>query len=970
MKSWTPPINEMVEKVLSSVKKETDRQYFFSRLNNPLWVGPLRERGYFDSPPRVKQLPDGYVQYPHWPELAYLVSIAGEVTDQIIDIVLALPKTDNPRVYDDILAIALKLEGQDSARLLPKLVEYTELENQFLAHRYPELLQHWTTQGNIDEALEIVKILIPFEDDPRAREKQQLRKKDPNTSRSSLEPAPRFHQWEYQQILENGVRPLAENKPYQVASILTDTVANMIRMRVHREDLDKRRDEDYSEIWCRRLDKPDRDYQDVKETLVHTLTYACEQVYNKAPESIDALDQVLRNQRWKVFKRLRQQLYASHPNDQTLPWIRELILGHGDYSEWEHHYEFQLMIRQASEHFGPELLSEGEQSTIVDAILSGPSKENFREWMGDQYSEEAFQLRQRYFHRVQLRPFVSLLNGDVQRYFDGLDGEALAEAVTDESYSPYGGASGGTVSYRSPKSAEDLESFTDEELLTYLNDWNEEHRDKDNWLVEINISALAGVFQSLFKDRIVQDGERLAFWIAHRDEIRRPIYVAAMVKAMQEMVKDKNFENLGQWIEFGAWVLSHPDSERMEGQPEPGDESRNHPDWGSSRRAVVDFIDACVNKDTDAPVTVRDGFADLLHQVCNQFDWRLDRDRPVLLNHNDPIAEAINNTRSRALESLVNFGFWIRRHLSEDPVPEVTDILSERMAEDAETSLTRPEHALLGMHFGNLCAFNRDWAIEKRGILFPQADAPVWRDAFGSYIRYNRPDKVTFETLRGEFEYALENLNDLTVAKEEGEDLVDKLGHHLFIYYLWQVYPLTGEESLLARFYDKTSDDRKRWAQLFDYAGRSLSNSGKHLDKALTDRAVAYFDWRFEAAEPQEMQEFTFWLNAECLDAEWRLRSYAKILDLGCGKDVGLSLEVKTLKKLLPDHLSLVVECFTSITDAMEQGTQIYISADEAKPILRAGLNAEDPKVRESAEHARENLLQRGRFEFLDMNEM
>jgi len=967
MKSWTPPTNEMIEKVVTSLKKETDRQYFFSKLKNPLWIEPLRERGYFSNPPEVKQLPDGYVQYPHWPELTYLVTIAGEATGQIIDIVLALPKTDNLRIYDDILAIALKLEGQESARLLPKLVEYTELKNQFLADRYPDLLQHWAAQGNIDEALEIVKRLIPFRKDPKAQEKQQLCKKNPNALGTSLEPAPRFDQWEYQQILEKGVRPLAENEPYQVACILIDAVASMIRLGMHPEDLDNGRDEDYSEIWCRRLDKPDRDYQDVKDTLVHTLTYACEQIYDKTPESIDALDQALRNQRWKVFKRLRQHLYASYPDEKTLPWIRELILGHEDHSKWEHHYEFQLMIRKASEHFGLQLLSEGERSAIFDAILSGPSKEDFREWMGERYSEDAFQQRRRYFHRMQLRPFAELMAGEVRRYFEQLEDETQPGTVSDDNYSPYSGVRTGWVTHQSPRSLENLESFTDERLLTYLNDWDNEHHNKDNWLVEINISALAGVFQSLLKERIVPSDERLAFWMAHRDKIARPIYVAAMVKVMQELVKDKNFGNFDQWIEFCAWVLSHPEPERVEGQPDPRDESRDHPDWGSSRRAVVDFIDACVNKDTDAPVTARVGLAKLLQQVCNQFDWRLDHDRPVLLNRDDPITEAINNTRSRALESLVNFGFWIRRHLPEDPVPEVTDILSKRMARDVEFPLTRPEHALLGMHFGDLCALNRDWAIDQRRVLFPRGNIDIWQNAFSSYVRYSRPVKVTFEILRGEFEYALENLNVLAAAKGDSRGLVDRLGQHIFTYYLWQVYPLAGEESLLARFYDKTSDDRKHWAQLFKHVGYILRNSGKHLDKELTDRAVAYFDWRLEAAEPLELQKFTFWLQAECFDPEWRLQSYSKILDLGCGKNMRLSLEVEALNKLLPDHQSLVVECFAKITDAMDQDTQMYISADEATPILRVGLNAENLQVRENAERARENLLRLGRFDYLDV---
>jgi hypothetical protein len=221
--------------------------------------------------------------------------------------------------------------------------------------------------------------------------------------------------------------------------------------------------------------------------------------------------------------------------------------------------------------------------------------------------------------------------------------------------------------------------------------------------------------------------------------------------------------------------------------------------------------------------------------------------------------------------------------------------------------------------------------------------------------------------MSGEFEFALENLSVLTTAKEYGWELVDRLGQHLFAYYLWEVYPLLSDESLLERFYDKTNRDRKRWARLFDHVGHSLRNSGKHLDKSLTDRAIAYFDWRLEAAELIELQEFTFWLEAECFDPEWRLRSYSKILDLGLGKEVRLFQEVETLNELLPDHLSLVVECFAKITDAIDQANQMHISVNEAKSILKAGLNAEDSQIREDAERARENLLRLGSFVYLDI---
>ncbi len=963
----TPIEIERVMQLLES--RGSNYDYFFQNANDAVWLKYLSERGYFLNPPDAEQTAEGHYVAPWWPPIEYLLRIFDAAPAEVMDIISALPNTNNFRVLECILRIILKA---DSAVALLRFSRFITsfLENSRWGYDLIISLmkKSYIFDPQLSEVTPVLLLkLVEFHRDPREDEKHSLRKENPETWSTSLEPIPGFHQWEYQRILEQGVRPLAEREPYQVSRVLIDAVASMIRLGMYPEDFEKEGDQDYSEIWCRRLDKPDRDYQNMKETLVQTLTYACEQVYDKAPESIDALDQALRNHRWTVFKRLRQHLYASHPNDQTLPWIREQILGHKDYPKWEHHYEFQLMVRKACEHFGPRLLSEDERKQIFGSILSGPSKEDFRERVSERYSEEAFQQRQRYFHRVQLRPFAALLSEDVRRYFDELEGETQGESVTDDSYSPYGGVTGGTVSYRSPKSAEDLESLTDEELLTYLNEWDEEHRDKDNWLVEINISALAGVFQSMFKEKIVSDGERQAFWLANRDRVARPVYVVAMLKAMLELIKEKDFENLEQWIEFCAWVLSHPDTPLVEGQPEPRDESCDHPDWSSSRRAVVDFIDASVNKDTDAPIAVRDGLAALLRQACCQFDWRLDHDRPVLLNRDDPITEAINNTRSRALESLVNFGFWVRRQLPEDHLPEVTDILAKRIAEDAEIPLTRPENALLGMHFGNICTLNRDWAARRREIIFPQANESVWRDAFGSYIRFNRPVKLTFEILRDEFEYAIENLNILANEKGDGNELIDRLGQHLFTYYLWEVYPLTGDESLLKRFYDETKDDRERWGQLFDHVGRSLRNSGRQLDKALTERIIAFFDWRFEAAEPLELKEFTFWLEAECLDPDWRLQSYSMILDLVLGKDVGLSFQVGTLNKLLSNHLVLVVECFSKITDAIDQGAQMYISANEAKPILKAGLNAEDPQVRENAERARENLLRLGRFDYLDI---
>ena len=71
MKSWKKPTSELIEKALGSFKKEHHRKYFFSRLENPLWLKPLAERGCFKYPPKAQRFDDGTVQFAYWPEIQY-----------------------------------------------------------------------------------------------------------------------------------------------------------------------------------------------------------------------------------------------------------------------------------------------------------------------------------------------------------------------------------------------------------------------------------------------------------------------------------------------------------------------------------------------------------------------------------------------------------------------------------------------------------------------------------------------------------------------------------------------------------------------------------------------------------------------------------------------------------------------------------------------------------------------------------
>ena len=953
-------INSMLELI---TRRGANYRFFLGYVENPAWIPILKDQGFFNTPPNVKPTDDGYVIYPFWSPLSYLKRVANNVPEQVVDILADIPETDNPRVLQEICEIACDIENIElSLKLKPWFTRYIKSPHKQIGlyDLIVKIVNRWIggSKDSLKAALELSKIVVSFRADSMSEEKQV----------HQLELSPRFEEWEYQQILEKGIRPLCEKEPYQIARILIDATATMIRLSRHRGYLD--REEDSSEIWCPRLNQSDQNYLNTKEMLVHTLAFACEKVYGKSPESIEALDQLLRNQRWKVFTRLRQHLYALIPNEQTLPWIREFILQYKDYDNPDYGYEFQQMIRTACEHFGARLLDEEERTTIFDAILSTPSREEFLKRMGDQFTEEGFQQWQRDFHRKQLQPFGRLLTGESQSYFQELeDGEE--KPLSDEDYSPFGKTEVRMISNHSPCSSEDLAGLGDEELLTYINTWQEErpwykeNRYEDDQWVEINIRALADTFQIVFKDTIISDEKRLKFWLANRDRIERPIYVRAIVRAIQEHVKEQHYERLGLWFEFCEWVLSHPDAKRDHG--ERGDESREHSDWGSSRRAVGDFIGECLKEETNVPFTARESLANILRLLCTQFDRRLDIDEPTLLNRNDQITEAINNTRSCALQDLVKFSLWVRRHDDKDKVPEVTSILEARFKAEAYYPLTMPERAILGMYYGQLWGVNQTWAVEHKAVFFPQNNLPMWIEAFGGFLCFNSPFKPIFEVLRDDFVLALDHLADLQEIKVSIRELPDLLGQHLFAYYLWEVYPLNGEESLLEKFYEKTIEDKQRWANLFDHVGRSLRNSGKHLEEDLRDRIFDLFNWRLEQKEPEELREFTFWLEAECLDPDWRLDTYVKILDVGQPDDWSISIALDILNEMLESHTAKVVECFIKMVDAINQGKRIYIDADKAKPILKAGLDSEDESVYKNAERAQENLLRAGYSSFLDI---
>ena len=133
------------------------------------------------------------------------------------------------------------------------------------------------------------------------------------------------------------------------------------------------------------------------------------------------------------------------------------------------------------------------------------------------------------------------------------------------------------------------------------------------------------------------------------------------------------------------------------------------------------------------------------------------------------------------------------------------------------------------------------------------------------------------------------------------------------------------------------------------------------------ERAKEFAVWRLKQGDESELEGFWIWLEAECLEAEWRLNFFSRTLDICHQKGAMLFGVVGKLEAFLPEHPGAVIECFGKLTDNLDTD-RFTVQEDAGKNILKAGLESSDEDMNRNARRALENLLRRGRSEFLDIS--
>ncbi len=927
-----------VKQALATIKQRADYEYFFSRLSSPEWLTPLLEEGLFRKPPAAIAEGD-YVRFPFWPESSFLARVANKAPEEAARVLSVIPETDNVRIHQDLVDIALQIDADAAARWSIREAKWIAGQRRLhfvLPEKVAKLIAKLAEARLTDAALGLARALFGVLPDQRQDDVEKA-----SEFRLPPNPTARCDAWQYSEALKIVAPSLARTVGLPALDVFAALLAEAVRLS---SDRDRAPGVDYSFIWRDLIEADDSDETDVRDALVSAVRDIAVDVAQDS-ETTKAVVERLEARGWDVFRRIAfHVLSATKTAERTA--IRDHLVNREAFVDPSIRHEYVMLLRAA---FGS--LEPSDRTTILGWIEQGPDRDDMRarheQFTGKPPSEEEIAKWVEHWQRDRLSPLRDSLPPAWRARFDDL----VARYGPPEFDLVLHRTSAGTHGLRSPLEREKISELGGPELRAFLKNWSPEGP-------ELEGPSRTGLAQTL-------EGLDAAFFERESGSAEAwsdvpPLYTAALVSGFARLVEGKGNINWEQVLGLGLSIAQSEGS------------GHDH-DW--ARLAIARLIDAALRKPGSLVLAQRDRVWRLLAALLERPDESEGRGRG---EGAELLTSGINSARGKSLEAVVAYAIWIRNAETPDAdsnwslearAPEVRAILDRFSDHTREPSGAL--RAVLGSHLESLVWLDSGWVRSRMDQLFPtdpaagQYRAAVWE----TYLAYGRPFRPGLELFRREFEVATSGLGAQVKRTERGRDVPRRLADYLMSYYWHGQLPL-GDE-LLIDFYSRADVDLK--AHSLDFLGRSLRSSTAPSSEELA-RLRGLFDWRLETVErtadrrsaSPELVSFGWWFSSGRFDAEWALNRLIRTLHLS--REVEPDHMVgEALTKLVDSHPRDVVEALRLIVEGEPEHLSIMGWKDEARQILKALLLSTDSAVRGQAVGVIHALGSRRMSEFRDL---
>jgi hypothetical protein len=957
MKSWKTPTPEQVSRAIGLFGQVEQYRYFFDRLQNPLWIAPLKQRGYFRMPPPPEHDESrGTIAFPPWPETQYLARMAPLAPEVVAQILSEVPVTENLRVHEDLIEAALGLPPALAAPIVPKAAAWLKLRyHSLLPEKTGALIAHLAKGAQVSPALELARALLEVLPDPRFGESSEAEE-----YRLSPEPSGRFDLWNYQRILEHNISPLVAAAGVAALKVLCDLLEKAISLSQLRSEATP--PEDYSFVWRPAIEEHGQNLNlSLKEALVVAVRDAVEQLARENLNLVPTLVGTLEARPWRAFHRVALHLLRIYP-DPAGTLVAERLTNRQLFEDIAFRHEYALLLQARFSTLDPAM-----QRQVLSWVEEGPDLERYRaggrQWSDSEPTEADCAQYAAQWRRDKLALFGDSLPASLRDQYQALVAQH-GPAEHPEFASYHSGVWHGPTS---PASAPELRIMTADELATYLKTWV-----PTGGFTDPTPEGLGRELTSL----VSEDPQRFAF-DANKFQLEEPTYVRSIFRGFCEAVSQGRKYDWIPVLGLCLWAARHP----REAPGDRGPHQGRDPHWGWTRKSVAELLTAgFAEGPMELPVQHREIAWQILSPIITDPDPTPGTEAEY---SQDPATLAINTTRGEAMHTVVEYALWLRRDLLRLPegkertlrgfqeMPEVRAVLDDRLNVDKEASPAI--RSVYGQRFPWLGLLDTEWAKDRAGQIFPMSaeSSALWRAAWNTYIRFCAPYDDVLKLLGDQYRLAADRLMEPEDREGIGAPQY-RLVEHLMSFYWRGKLALDDAGGLLAHFYGRAPLSTRVHAIAF--IGRSLHETKGPVEPVILERLkklwAARVTWVSASADPAknaaELSNFGWWFASGKFENDWAFTQLKETLRLSKKAELD-AVVAERLATLATDAPESAVECLTSLVEADEEKWAVLGWAEHAKRILEAALLSGDANAKDLAIRLIHRLGALGRYEFREL---
>ena len=773
--SYTVPADSDIDTALSLISNPGLRFVFFSELNNPEWLSPMKSKGVFRTNAEDKSSVE---RNPGWPEVFYLKRVANIHPEVVTEIALEAAPSFSPVVREALVQLALVLPIDKASDVVRRITEWATQE-------YSDSGYYWTSEGIAD----VIRRFLFSEDKQFACVGNSLYQKifEPRKSDGYFHEitalVPHFFYAEKMDELEDafgcislaGRRGILSHFSYQLLSDLSDGTKSSIVVRSVESEIAQRLESISGEVIFKLV-------QVIDESLNDSPSSTIEWIRKKGNNPV-----VVRCALYVMQRAIERALAEGTGVDRGVgSYIHDVLLSD---LVLEDEYDPELYPLYAPARKLNIISAEELDSFVLRVSKSRLNK--YKEWASNntnnnQAEGDDVERRARWWtHRMLTLMGAGVLGRESRTIF-----EALSKEMPQAEYqATHFGSTETLVGPNSPITSEEMVRIGADALLEHLRGWHPSQNDRFQLIShEGQGRALTGAVAKV-----------PGFFVGRMEEVLalRPIYQRAILAGWDRAIDEGHIVPVPNLLLMIRAASKKSESEKWESEGSGFDDDFSY--LGLRRQAVRlagHLLDGTSNV---LSVEQMDSLLDSLLDFSESGEPDVDYEATYGGDNEDPLTLSMNTIRPIALLDIAK---WINRSKNSDRVSDALSAIEKHLP---DRSSFISEAAAIGEGLPHLYESVPEWVHDHYDGIFGTSEANTCQQiVLTTALSLYRPNARLFELLSRAIDRALDN-NAAAYSlgfRAVRADALLQIGH--WLYYGYATGFVSPDDSVLEKWWSET----------------------------------------------------------------------------------------------------------------------------------------------------------------------